>query len=143
MGELQKKLVVDATMENLDMVIGFVEEQLEQEACPMKLCRQILVSFEEVYVNVANYAYVGDVGTCEVITEIVTKEDGKELILTVRDQGHPFNPLEREDPDVTLSVEERQIGGLGIYMVKQFMDQVTYTYESGVNILTIFKKWKV
>lgn len=143
MEEKQKSLVVDATMENLDTVIGYVEEQLESEACPLKVCRQICVSLEEVYVNVVNYAY-GDIkGKCEIDSRIETVNDEKQLVLSVKDKGIPFNPLEKEDPDITLSAEERQIGGLGIYMVKKSMDEVTYENVSGYNILTILKKWKI
>lgn len=137
----EKSLVVDATMENLDQVIGFVEEQLENESCPMKVIRQIGVSLEEIYVNVVNYAYGEDIGKCWLTLKIASVGDGKRLVLTIRDKGIPFNPLEKEDPDITLSVEERQIGGLGIYMVKEMMDEVTYEYQSGYNILTIFKIW--
>lgn len=137
----QKTLVVDATMENLHAVMDFVEDQLVQEECPAKVVGQILVSLEELYVNVVNYAYDGDVGECEIVTGIQPYEEGKKLSLTIRDRGKPFNPLDREDPDITLSAEERQIGGLGIYMVKKSMDEVTYDYCDGTNNLTICKKW--
>lgn len=143
MEKKQESLIVDATMENLDAVMGYVEEQLESEACPLKISRQICVSLEEIYVNVVNYAYGNDVGKCEIHSKIETYDNEKQLILSVKDKGIPFNPLEREDPDITLSVEERQIGGLGIYMVKKSMDEVTYENISGYNILTIQKKWKI
>ena len=137
----QKSLVVDAVMENLDAVIGFVEEQLESADCPMKVSMQICVSLEEIYVNIVNYAYGDTVGTCELMSKLEPWEDGNKFTLTIRDRGKPFNPLEREDPDITLSAEERQIGGLGIFMVKKTMDEVSYEYQSGQNVLTIVKKW--
>lgn len=142
MGELQKSLVVDATMENLDTLIGFVEEQLNEEGCPMKVSSQIILCLEEVYVNVVNYAYGNNIGTCQLDSKITSLEDGKSHILTIMDSGAPFNPLEKEDPDITLSVEERGIGGLGVYMVKQMMDEVSYQYREGQNILTLVKKWQ-
>ena len=137
----QKKLVVDATMENLDTVIGFVEEQLELMDCPMKLSMQICVSLEEIYVNVVNYAYGDSIGKCEIIMEQEEIEAGKKMTLTVKDKGIAFNPLLKENPDITLSVEERKIGGLGIYMVKNSMDVVTYENISGYNVLSMVKKW--
>lgn len=137
----QKSLLVNATMENLDTVMEFVEKQLEQEACPMKVIGQILVSLEEVYVNVVNYAYDDAVGECEILSAVEPWENGAKLTLTIRDKGRPFDPLAKEDPDITLSADERQIGGLGIYMVKKSMDEVTYENIAGYNTLTICKKW--
>lgn len=141
MAEEEKSLLVEATIENLDTVMGFVEKQLEREACPMKVIGQILVSLEELYVNVANYAYDGAVGECEILSKVEPWEEGKKLTLMIRDKGKPFDPLAKEDPDITLSADERQIGGLGIYMVKKSMDEVSYDYISGYNTLTICKKW--
>lgn len=140
MAQEQKTLVVEATMENLQAVMDFVENQLVRKECPAKVTGQILVSLEELYVNVVNYAY-GDVGECEIMTDIQPWEKGKRLTMTIRDKGKPFNPLEKEDPDITLSADERQIGGLGIYMVKKSMDEVTYENTMGYNTLTICKKW--
>lgn len=143
MAEEEKSLVVDAVMENLDTVMDFVETQLMQESCPGKVIGQILVSLEELYVNVVNYAYDGSVGECEILTRIQPWESGKMLTLTIRDKGKPFNPLAKEDPDITLSADERQIGGLGIYMVKKSMDEVSYENNAGYNSLTIVKKWEI
>ena len=137
----QKSIIVEATMENLDTVIGFVEEQLELYGCPMKIMMQISVSLEEVYVNVVNYAYGTSTGICEVILKLEGDEAGKSMTLIVKDNGVEFNPLDKEDPDITLSAEERQIGGLGIYMVKKTMDEVSYEYNSGCNILSMVKGW--
>lgn len=143
MAEEEKSLVVDAVMENLDTVMDFVEIQLVQNDCPGKVVGQILVSLEELYVNVVNYAYDGSVGECEILTRIQPWESGKMLILTIRDKGKPFNPLAKGDPDITLSADERQIGGLGIYMVKKSMDEVSYENNAGYNSLTIVKKWEI
>lgn len=137
----QKTLQVDATMENLDAVIGFVEEQLQEAVCPEKICRQICVSLEEIYVNIVNYAYGDHMGTCTIITEVEPYLQGGRLCLIIKDKGKPFNPLEREDPDITLSADERKIGGLGIYMVKKSMDRVDYVHRDGYNTMTLVKKW--
>ena len=97
---------------------------------------KIRLSLEEVVENVVNYAYASGLGWMEAGTE----RNGDTLTVTLRDGGKPFNPLEKPDPDITLSAEERQIGGLGIFLCKQMMDSVSYRYEDGCNILTLTKK---
>lgn len=143
MEEEEKVLNINASMTCLTEAMAFVEEQLESESCPLKVQRQICVSFEELYVNVANYAYGEEEGDCTIGMKVLTREDEKKLVLMIKDHGNPFNPLEKEDPDITLSAEERPIGGLGIYMVKQSMDDVIYEYQEGWNVITIIKKWKI
>ena len=98
---------------------------------------KLRLSIEETVENIVQYAYKDSIGWMEVETNL----DDKALMLTVtlKDAGKPFNPLEMPDPDITLSVEEREIGGLGIYLCKQLMDEVTYRYENGCNILTMKK----
>ena len=99
---------------------------------------KLRLSIEEAVENVVRYAYEGGIGWLEAGTSL----DKDKLLLTVelRDAGVPFNPLEREDPDITLSAEEREMGGLGIFLCKQMMDSITYRYEDGNNILTMTKK---
>lgn len=142
MSENGKCLTIAASMENLDWVLNFFERQLVENACPKKIRGQILVSLEEVYVNIVNYAYE-DEGQCSINMDIKSSDGCEEMTLTISDKGKQFDPLKREDPDITLSVEQRQIGGLGIYMVKKSMDSVSYRYESGQNILTLCKKWSI
>ena len=143
MEEEETLLTVNASMDHLDEVIAFVEEQLESASCPLKVQGQICVSFEELYVNVANYAYGEESGECVIGMNISTVGNEKKMVLTVKDRGNPFNPLKKEDPDVTLSVEDRPIGGLGIYMVKQSMDDVMYEYQKGWNVIKIVKMWQI
>lgn len=131
-------LTVTATDENLDRVIGFVEEALEQYDCPMKAVMQVDLCVEEIYINIAHYAYAPEVGTAEIHLEVT--EEPKVLTITFIDQGIPYDPLAKEDPDITLSAEERRIGGLGVFLVKKNMDSVTYEYKNGSNVLTISKK---
>lgn len=123
----------------LDEVIEFIDEQLEQAYCPMKTQMQLDVAAEEIFVNVAHYAYHPDIGEVEIKVEIT--ENPKAAVITFSDSGKPFNPLENPDPDITLSAEERKIGGLGIFMVKKTMDSVKYEFSEGKNCLTIEKKF--
>ena len=124
-----------ATDENLDSVLAFIEEELEKADCPMKIVMQITVCVEEMYVNVAHYAYGEDGGD---VTVSFDYTDGKASI-TLTDSGIPFDPLAKEDPDITLTAEERKIGGLGIFMVKKSMDEVAYQRKDGKNIFTMVK----
>ncbi|MGN1339502.1 MAG: ATP-binding protein [Oscillospiraceae bacterium] len=119
----------------LQDVLAFTEEQLEAAGCPMKKVMQITVAIEEMFVNIAHYAYPGGNGTVRYSIE----HDDHCIIFRLADSGIPFDPLAKPDPDVTLSAEERKIGGLGIYMMKQTMDDVTYEYTNGENILTMKK----
>lgn len=133
-----KVLDVEATDESLEKVIAFVEEILEQHDTPMKTVMQIDLAVEEIFVNIAHYAYAPEVGNATVKVEV--KDDPLQVIITFMDEGIPYDPLAKEDPDITLSAEERRIGGLGVFLVKKNMDDVTYAYEGGKNILTIKKK---
>lgn len=124
-------------MDNLDDVLMFIDGILEENECNMKVQMQIDVAVEEIFVNIASYAYTPDVGMATIQAEIL--EDPKRIEITFIDKGIPYNPLAKEDPDTTLSAEERQIGGLGIYMVKKSMDAMRYEHTDGQNILTLVK----
>ncbi len=124
-------------MDNLDDVLMFIDGILEENECNMKVQMQIDVAVEEIFVNIASYAYTPDVGMATIQAEIL--EDPKRIEITFIDKGIPYNPLAKEDPDTTLSAEERQIGGLGIYMVKKSMDAMRYEHTDGHNILTLVK----
>ena len=127
-----KELEIEAKIENLEQVLAFVDEELEKADCPVKTTIQIDVAVEEIFVNIARYAYNPEVGKATIRVEV---RDGA-VALTFVDNGVPYDPLAKEDPDITLSVEERQIGGLGIFMVKKSMDNISYEYKDGSNILT-------
>lgn len=126
-----------AEVEALTEAQAFIEETLEGACCPMKTMMQIAVCFEELFANVALYAYPEGGGSIDV--EISCTKDAASI--TISDSGIPFNPLEREDPDITLSAEERQIGGLGIYMTKKLMDSFTYERTVSGNRVTVEKKF--
>jgi anti-sigma regulatory factor (Ser/Thr protein kinase) len=133
-----REMDIAATLENLDAVMAFVDQQLEEAGCSMKTQMQIDLAVEEVYVNIAHYAYYPEIGGVTIRVQI--EEEPLEIILTFIDKGKPYDPLAKEDPDVTLAVEDRQIGGLGIFMVKKSMDNISYEYNEGRNILTLKKK---
>jgi sigma-B regulation protein RsbU (phosphoserine phosphatase) len=122
----------------LSDVLGFVDQTLESCECPMKIQTAICVAIEEVFVNVAHYAY-GD-GEGDMTLGIGFDAGSRTLTFRMTDKGTPFDPLQKPDPDITLSAEEREIGGLGIFITKKTMDTVTYAYENGENILTMIKK---
>lgn len=136
-----KLLTVDATMDNMDKVISLVEENLDMAGCPMKITMKIMVCVEEAYVNIVNYAYGGQNGKCTIELQTESGDEKGYAKIVLRDGGIPFNPLIKEEPDINLSAEERNIGGLGIYMVKNIMDRVDYAYEGKENILTMEKGW--
>lgn len=132
-----KELTVKATVENIDTVTDFVNEQLESLDCPMKAQMQIDVAIDELFSNIAYYAYNPEIGEATVRVEVT--EDPLAVRISFIDNGIPYDPLAKDDPDITLSAEERDIGGLGIYMVKKTMDDISYEYKDGQNILTIKK----
>ena len=127
-----------AKLDALNDVLGFVEETLEGYECPMKVQTAICVAIEEVFVNVAHYAY-GD-GEGDMTLGIGFDEESRTVTFRMADKGVPFDPLKKPDPDITLSAEDREIGGLGIFITKKTMNEVTYAYENGENILTMTKK---
>ena len=132
-----KELTMGAERENIPAIIAFVEQELDQLGCSFRTKMQINIAIDELYSNIAQYAYDRDCG--QVTVTIDTEQNPPAVTITFQDDGKPFNPLERKDPDVTLSAKERSIGGLGIYLVKKSMDDVRYEYKDGKNTLTIRK----
>lgn len=132
-----REITIDALTENLDRVLAFVDGELEAVDCPMRAQMQIDVAVEELFVNIAHYAYKP--GTGQAVVRVETRAEPRSVSITFVDRGVPYDPLAKEDPDVTLAAEDRPIGGLGIYMVKKSMDEVVYEYRDGQNILCISK----
>lgn len=132
------ELKVPASLAHLDAVLAFLEENLEEMGASFKVSMKIQVAVEEVFVNIANYAYPGrtDGQACIRLEKV---DAPASVRITLIDSGIPYDPLKKPDPDVNLSAEERQIGGLGIFMVKQSMDTVSYAYIDGQNCLTLEK----
>ena len=132
-----KDLDIEAVEDNLDEVMAYVDENLEAVGCSMKAQMQIDIAVEEIFVNICKYAYHPEKGRAVVRVEV--SDDPVQVKITFIDHGKPYDPLLKDDPDVTLSADEREIGGLGIFMVKQTMDAVEYEYKDGSNILTLVK----
>ena len=133
-----KELLLAASDETLYTVLDAIKDELKKNGCPGDVQTQILISAEEIYVNIAHYAYGGEAGEAKV--QIDVGGDPKTCKVVFYDRGMQYNPLEKEDPDTTLSADERQIGGLGVFMVKTMMDKVDYKYTDGQNIFTMIKK---
>lgn len=131
------ELTILASVENLEQVLAFVDAELEKMGTPPKAQMQIDVAVEELFVNIAHYAYAPETGSATI--RVQPDEEKHSIAITFIDSGIPYNPLAKPDPDVTLSAEERQIGGLGIFMVKKSMDGMRYEYRNGQNVLTIEK----
>ncbi len=154
---LTNNLKIPAVIDNLAEVLKTVDAQLDAEGCPLKIKLQIDIAVEELFVNIANYAYKPDTGDADILIETMdscpipedaqkdmseSEKKGKWLRVTLSDSGTPFNPLSKEDPDVTLPAQERRIGGLGIFMVKKSMDYMYYEFKDDKNNISICKKLK-
>lgn len=127
-----------AKVENIEELTDAVNDELMTAGCPLRIQMQLDIAIDELFSNIARYAYDKPGGEAEVIFEL--REDPRAVRLTFIDSGKPFNPLLRDNPDVTLSAEDRKIGGLGIFVVRKTMDKVEYSFEDGKNILTIEKR---
>ena len=127
----------EATLDRLTDVMSFIDGILECLDCPMRAQMQIDVAVEEIYVNIASYAYTP--GTGPACLQVELREDPRTLLITFIDSGVPYDPLAKPDPDISLPASERQIGGLGIFMVKKTMDDMIYEYRDGQNVLTLVK----
>ena len=134
---MMKELTVDAAIENIPAVTAFVEEQLEQVGCPMKAQMQIDIAIDELFSNIAQSAYTPKTGKATVRVEVT--ENPMAVVISFIDNGIPYDPLAKADPNVSLPADDRQIGGLGIFMVKKSMDEINYEYKNGQNVLTIKK----
>lgn len=136
--DLSNKLVVDAKLYNLDKVINFTNKYLEEYNVSREFLNKIHLSVEELFVNICNYAYSDDIGPFTIVLDV----ENDILTITISDSGVKFNPLDKLDPDVSITPDERQIGGLGIFLVKKNMDSVEYSYVDNKNILVMRKNIK-
>ena len=132
-----KELTVDATVENIPAVTEFINAELDTHDCPLKAQMQIDVAIDELVANIASYAYAPEIGP--VTVHVSFEEEPKAVVISFIDRGRPFNPLVSEDPDITLPADEREIGGLGVFLVKKTMDEVSYDHQTGQNIMKIKK----
>ena len=131
-------LTIIAEIRNLETVTDFVLGSLKKYGCSKNVLLQIRLAVEEIFVNISSYAYDPSVGPAEVRCEVL--EDPLRVVIQFLDGGKPFDPLAKEDADISEDALMLREGGLGILLVKETMDDVSYTYENGKNILTILKK---
>lgn len=136
-GGIHKKMKIEAKKENLDQVLEFIRSSMDEMTDSVKTKLQMELASEEIFVNIANYAYGTETGN--VVIHVDMDRTNSQIAVTFIDSGTPYNPLEKADPDMAASAEDRQIGGLGIYMSKKTSDQMFYRYEDKKNILTIKK----
>ena len=132
-----KRLTVPAKEEHLDEINVFVGQELEAYDCPMNVQLQIELAIEEIFINIASYAYHPVEGEAEIRCEVL--QDPLRVVIQFLDGGKPYDPLAKEDADTSVEALEERVGGLGILLVKKTMDDVKYAYEGGKNILTIEK----
>ena len=128
------ELTIEAKIENLDTVVDFITEKLSEIDYPMNIQMEIAVAAEEIFVNIAHYAYSPETG--DVVIRFSVED---QIIIEFEDKGKPYNPLDKEDPDITLDIDKREIGGLGIFMVKNMMDSVEYRRKDNRNLLVLRK----
>ena len=138
-GKQMREKAFPAEVDRLYDVLAFINEQLDEAGCGKKEKKQLGMAVEEIYVNIASYAYGSSNGSAVIC--VTTEKDPGRVEIVITDTGAPYNPLEKPDPDLAMEVEDRQFGGFGIFMVKNAMDDVTYAREDGKNILTIRKSW--
>ncbi len=132
-----KELNISAAVESIPTVTEFVDRELELCDCPIKARMQIDIAIDELFGNIARYAYTPGSGDVTVRVDILDSPPAVEI--TFIDGGVPYDPLAKEDPDITLNADRREIGGLGIFMVKKTMDGMKYEYRDGKNVLAIKK----
>ena len=133
---VSESLTLDATLDNLDKADSFVGGVLDKLGCDSGIKKQIALAFEECFVNIVSYAYGDNCGKAEITVE----GDRSKVTLILKDSGSPFDPLDNPDPDLSLSVQDRKIGGLGVYLTKKSMDSVAYEYTDNQNVLTMEKR---
>jgi anti-sigma regulatory factor (Ser/Thr protein kinase) len=131
----ESSITVPAQTGRLDEVLTFAGGAARDAGLDIKQLNNVSIAVEEIFVNIAHYAYPSGEG--DVTVSVTVSQD--RLTIEFRDSGTPYDPLAKTDPDTSLSADEREIGGLGVFMVKKLMDGVSYRYEDGKNILTMFK----
>ena len=131
-------LTLEAKINNIPVLTDFIDQQLEALDCPMKPQMQIDVAVDEIFTNISSYAYGEGSGTATVSVDF--DDATRTVTISFEDSGMPFDPLAQEEPDITLPAEQRQIGGLGIFLVKKTMDDMRYQRQGDKNVLTIEKR---
>ena len=131
-------LIISAEIKNLDTVTDFVLQRPQIASCPVRTQMQLRLAIEEIFVNISSYAYKPETG--DITIDFNLEDEGRTAVISFKDQGTPFDPLAEPDPDTTLPADQREIGGLGILLIKKTMDYVSYRRENDTNILTVKKR---
>lgn len=134
-----KEITLEATIENITQVTAFIDEELDAAGCPLKVRMRIDIAIDELFSNIARYAYTPETGMATV--QLQLESEPPAATISFIDNGVPYNPLMQAEPDTSAPLKERRIGGLGIFMVKKSMDDLRYEYTGGKNIVTIFKRF--
>lgn len=138
-----KEMTLEAKRENLHQVFDFVTGELKETISDKKIIRQVKLCVEEIFLNISSYAYKPDTGPAKITVEVEGDDGPVKIVISFSDKGHPFDPLSVDDPDTESDLDERKVGGLGIFLVKTTMDGVNYEYKDGQNILTVEKTYPV
>lgn len=134
---IMKDLLVESKIEDIEAVTKFVQTELQSLGCSGHAVMQIKMAIDEIFGNICYYAYGSKTGPVKV--SVGMDDERKTAVLTFSDNGIPYNPLEADIPDIELDGEERPVGGLGIFIVREMMDDITYEYKDGKNILCLTK----
>ena len=139
MDHLKNEITISAKKSETAKVIDSISDLLFMNGVDFSTCSKIVIALEEVLVNIASYAYEDEEGSIDIEYELVTSPS-KEFSITIIDSGKEFDPLAKEDPNIVTLYEEKKIGGLGIYLTKQIMDEMNYERKDGKNILSLKKR---
>ena len=134
---MKEELIIEAVVDNLNAVNLFVHKSIEKFEVFKRTLMQLDLVVEEIFVNIASYAYTPNTGSVKILLDVQTEP--LTISITFIDSGIPYNPLTKSDPNINLSVEERDIGGLGIFITKKLVDDISYKYDNGQNILQFTK----
>ncbi|MCR5626361.1 MAG: ATP-binding protein [Lachnospiraceae bacterium] len=136
-----KEITLESKRENLKALFDFIIGELNVAGCDDKVIRQCKLCVEEIFLNISNYAYYPHTGDTTVSLDIPEQKDKSRVKIVFSDKGRAFNPLEEKEPDVEADLDSRPIGGLGIFLVLSTMDDVSYKYIDGQNVLTMEKNF--
>lgn len=137
MEKIKNQITILAIKKETEKAIDTIAELLFLNKVDYSIINKVSIALEEVLINIVSYAYE-DTGNIDIIYELTT-DPKKELSVTIIDEGKEFDPLKKEDPNITDLYEKRKIGGLGIFMTKQIMDEVSYLRKDNKNILHLRK----
>ena len=136
------ELEIDAVRDNLKTVFEFITDEIRSRTDDRKLIRQIKLCVEEIFLNITSYAYQPDTGSARIVIRIEGDPVPIRVFVSFMDSGHPFDPLSEGQPDLEAELEDRRVGGLGIFLVRNTVDEISYEYSDGQNILTFAKDIK-